>query len=123
MGGTLFLSMLSSLVELFSMLWKFLARDVPLWDILQWIGLGAPQYIVDSLPVAFLFAIVFTLSNWHANNELEAVFSAGISLQRFLLPFCAGSGFFCCRVLYHRCRLYTIFADAQHFSVGDIKGI
>lgn len=86
MGGTLFLSMLSSLVELFSMLWKFLARDVPLLDILQWIGLGVPKYIVDSLPVAFLFAIVFILSNWHANNELEAVFSAGISLQRFLLP-------------------------------------
>jgi len=78
--------MLSSLVELFSMLWKFLARDVPLLDILQWIGLGVPKYIVDSLPVAFLFAIVFILSNWHANNELEAVFSAGISLQRFLLP-------------------------------------
>lgn len=100
MGGTLFLSMLSSLVELFSMLWKFLARDVPLWDILQWIGLGAPQYIVDSLPVAFLFAIVFTLSNWHANNELEAVFSAGISLQRFLLPLFVLALVFCAAEFY-----------------------
>jgi lipopolysaccharide export system permease protein len=99
-GGTLFLTLVISLAELFSLLWKFLARDAPLLDILQWIGLGTPKHIVESLPVAFLFAIVFTLSNWHANNELEAVFSAGISLQRFLLPLFVLSMVFCAAEFY-----------------------
>ncbi|WP_158905664.1 LptF/LptG family permease [Rectinema subterraneum] len=85
-GGTLFLSLVISLAELFSMLWKFLARNASFIDILKWIGFGIPKHIVDAAPVAFLFAIVFILSEWHANNELEAVFSAGISLQRFVLP-------------------------------------
>ncbi|MEN6492085.1 MAG: LptF/LptG family permease [Rectinema sp.] len=99
-GGTLFLSLVISLVELFSLLWKFLVRNASFGDILQWIGLGAPKHIAESLPVAFLFAIVFTLSNWHANNELEAVFSAGISLQRFLLPLFALSIVFCFAEFY-----------------------
>jgi lipopolysaccharide export system permease protein len=99
-GGTLFLSMLLSLVELFSILWKFLARDASLSHILQWIGLGTPKHLVDSLPVAFLFAIVITLSNWHATNELEAVFSAGISLQRFLLPLFVFALAFCAAEFY-----------------------
>ena len=85
-GGTLFLSLLISLGELFSLLWKFLARNASFFEIVRWIGLGVPKHLVEALPVAFLFAIVFILSDWHANNELEAVFSAGISLQRFLLP-------------------------------------
>lgn len=85
-GGTIFLSLVISLAELFSILWKFLARNASFINILQWISLGIPKHIVDAVPVAFLFAIVFILSEWHANNELEAVFSAGISLQRFVKP-------------------------------------
>lgn len=99
-GGTLFLSLVISLAELFSLLWKFLARNASFLDILQWIGLGAPKHIVEALPVAFLFAIVFTLSNWHANNELEAVFSVGVSLQRFLLPLFALALVFCAAEFY-----------------------
>jgi lipopolysaccharide export system permease protein len=99
-GGTLFLSLVISLAELFSLLWKFLARNASFWDILRWIGLGAPNHLVEALPVAFLFAIVFMLSNWHANSELEAVFSAGISLQRFLLPLFVLSIVFCAFEFY-----------------------
>lgn len=94
-GGTLFLSLIISLAELFSMLWRFLANDAPLLGILAWVGLGAPKHIVESLPVAFLFATVFILSDWHANRELEAVFSAGVSIQRLLLPLVALSVLLC----------------------------
>jgi len=94
-GGSLFLSLVISLAELFSILWRFLAHDASLLSILAWVGLGAPKHIVESLPVAFLFAIVFILSDWHANRELEAVFSAGISLQRLLIPVVAFSLFLC----------------------------
>jgi len=85
-GGTLFLSLIISLGELFSLLWKFLARDASFWSVLTWVGLGASKHITEALPVAFLFAVVFILSDLHANRELEALFSAGISLQRFLVP-------------------------------------
>lgn len=85
-GGALFLSLIISLAELFSILWRFLAHDAPMLGILAWVGLGAPRHVVEALPVAFLFANVFILSDWHANHELEAVFSAGISLQRLLIP-------------------------------------
>jgi lipopolysaccharide export system permease protein len=85
-GGTLFLSLIVSFGELFSLLWKFLARDASFWSVLTWVGLGASKHITEALPVAFLFAVVFILSDLHANRELESIFSAGISLQRFLLP-------------------------------------
>ncbi len=94
-GGALFLSLVISLAELFSILWKFLAHDASLLNILAWIALGAPKHFLESLPVAFLFAIVFILSDWHANRELEAVFSAGISLQRLLIPVVALSLLLC----------------------------
>jgi len=99
-GGTLFLSLVISLAELFSMLWKFLARNASFIDILKWIGFGIPKHVVDAAPVAFLFAIVFILSEWHANNELEAVFSAGISLQRFVLPLLLVSVLLCAAEYY-----------------------
>ena len=94
-GGTLFLSLVVSLAELFSLLWKFLAQNALFWDIVFWIGLGITNHMVDTLPVAFLFAIVFVLGDWHANHELEAVFSAGISLQRLLIPILAISMILC----------------------------
>jgi len=99
-GGTLFLSLVISLVELFSLLWKFLAQNALFWDIIFWISLGITDHIVDALPVAFLFAIVFVLSDWHANHELEAVFSAGLSLQRLLIPILSISILFCAVEFY-----------------------
>ncbi|HNZ92571.1 MAG TPA: LptF/LptG family permease [Rectinema sp.] len=99
-GGTLFLSLVISLVELFSLLWKFLAQNALFWDIIFWISLGITDHIVDALPVAFLFAIVFVLSDWHANHELEAVFSAGLSLQRLLIPILSISILFCAAEFY-----------------------
>ncbi len=94
-GGTLFLSLVISLAELFSILWRFLAHNAPVLSVLGWVGLGAPKHIIESLPVAFLFANVFILSDWHANGELEAVFSAGLSLQRLLIPVVAFSMILC----------------------------
>jgi lipopolysaccharide export system permease protein len=85
-GGVLFLSLIISLAELFSLLWKFLAKNATLGQILEWVLLGIPKNAIDALPVALLFAIVFILSELHANNELEAIFGAGIALQRFLIP-------------------------------------
>jgi lipopolysaccharide export system permease protein len=38
------------------------------------------------LPISALFAVSFTLGSFYANNELIAVFGAGVSLYRFVLP-------------------------------------
>jgi len=85
-GATLFLALIISLAELFSLLWKFLAQDASFLSIMQWIGLGLPSHMLEALPVAFLFSVVFLLSDWYTNHELEAIWSAGLSLQRLLLP-------------------------------------
>lgn len=94
-GGMLFLSLIISLAELFSLLWKFLAKNAALGSILEWVLMGIPKNAVDALPVALLFAIVFILSELHANNELEAIFGAGIALQRFLVPLAVLSVLLC----------------------------
>ncbi len=94
-GGMFFLSLVVSLAELFSLLWKFLAKNAAIGPVSQWVMLGMPKNAVDVLPVAFLFAIVFILSEMHANNELEAIFGAGVALQRFLFPLVAMSLMLC----------------------------
>ncbi|MCX7775221.1 MAG: LptF/LptG family permease [Spirochaetaceae bacterium] len=85
-GSTIFLALILSLAELFSVLWKFLARNANILEIAAWVIYGMPGNIINVLPVGFLFALSFTLAEWHANHELAAVFSAGLSLQRFLAP-------------------------------------
>jgi lipopolysaccharide export system permease protein len=88
-AALLFFVLVLQLVELFTHLARFLELEVPLVDVARAQILYIPKTVSFALPIALLFAASFTLGNHYSNNELIAVFSAGISLYRFSAPIIA----------------------------------
>lgn len=82
----LFFVLIIQLVDLFSNLVRFLNNGVGWLDIGLVQLLYLPKSVSFALPIAVLFAASFALGSMHSNNELISVFSAGISLIRFVLP-------------------------------------
>ncbi|MFP4484801.1 MAG: LptF/LptG family permease [Spirochaetota bacterium] len=119
LAALLFFVMILQLVELFSHLVRFLELEVPLSAIAQVQMLYVPKSVSFALPIALLFASSFTLGNHYSNNELIAVFSAGISLYRFSAPIIAmglllsvGSFFFEERVVIDSYRRQTQMTES-----------
>lgn len=78
------------LVDVFANLVRYLNLEVPPGDILRVQLLFLPQAVSYALPVALLFATGFTLGSLYGNNELIAVFGAGIPIWRFVAPLILG---------------------------------
>lgn len=83
---TFFVLMLQ-LIDLFANIVAYLEQEVPLGEILRVQALYLPKSLSFSLPVGLLFSVSFTLGTFYSNNELIAVFGAGVPLWRFVLPF------------------------------------
>lgn len=82
----LFFSFVLGLVDLFLNLWRYLAENVEILDILKIFFLYLPKTVSFSLPLAVLFAVAFVLSDLYAKNELTAIFASGVSLLGFAMP-------------------------------------
>lgn len=85
--GLSFFVLIIQLIDIFAEIVRYMNLEVPLGVIAQAQLLFLPKAISYSLPVAILFAVSFTLGNLYSNNELIAVYGAGVPLQRFVLPF------------------------------------
>ncbi len=85
-GALIFFSMVLVLVDLLMNLWQFIQNEVAVKDVGRIMLYYIPKTLWYSVPLAILFASSFTLSNLYAGNELEALFSCGVSLFRFTLP-------------------------------------
>ena len=83
----LFFVLLLQLIDVFSSIWRYFAHDVTLLEVGRIALLYMPKCMAFSLPVAFLFAIAYTLGLFYANNELFAIFGSGISLYTLVTPF------------------------------------
>ena len=85
--ATLFFVLLLQLMDVFSSIWRYFAHDVTLLEVGRIALLYLPKCVAFSLPVAFLFAIAYTLGLFYANNELFAIFGSGVSLYSLITPF------------------------------------
>lgn len=83
----LFFVFILELMDLFSNLWRYLAHDAAIPGILTVSLLYLPKCISYALPISLLFSVSFTLGNLYMNNELIAMFAAGVSLYRLVIPF------------------------------------
>ncbi|MFP4153790.1 MAG: LptF/LptG family permease [Alkalispirochaeta sp.] len=84
-----FFVLIIELMDLFSNLVRYLNLGVPAAAIVQVQLLFAPRATAFALPVAVLFAAAYALGTLYSNNELIAVFGAGISVRRFTAPLVA----------------------------------
>jgi len=96
-----FFVLLLQLLDMFGSILRYLSHEVPLAEIGRIALLYVPKCVAYSLPIAFLFAVSYTLGQLYARGELAAILGSGISLYRLVAPFLllgvalsAGSFFF-----------------------------
>jgi lipopolysaccharide export system permease protein len=77
---------LLSLIDLFANLWRYLAYEAQLIDILKVAIFYIPKCVSFALPVSLLFAVAYAIGDLYARNELMVVFTSGVPLRRFTLP-------------------------------------
>lgn len=85
-GSILFFAFVLVLVDLFMNLWNFISNQVPFRVVMRIMALYAPKTLWYACPIAILFAVSYTLSDFYANNELIAVFASGVPLIKFTVP-------------------------------------
>lgn len=62
------------------------SNGVPLGEVAYLIGTLLPGYLVLTIPMALLLAVLVTFSRMSADNELTVIRSCGISLARLVTP-------------------------------------
>ncbi len=82
----LFFILILQLLDVFANLWRYLAHDTGMSEILTIAILYLPKCISYSLPAALLFSISFILGILYQNNELIAILGSGTSLFRLIFP-------------------------------------
>ena len=82
-----FFVLLLQLLDVFSSIWRYFAHEVGFRQAAYIALLYLPKCVSFSLPVAFLFAISYTLGILYSHNELFAIFGSGVSLYRLVAPF------------------------------------
>jgi len=85
--SVLFFVLVVQLLDLFTNLWRFLAHETGLKEILTIAFYYLPKCLSYAIPPGLLFSAAFTLGILYKNNELIAILGSGISLYRLVLPF------------------------------------
>jgi lipopolysaccharide export system permease protein len=73
--------------DLFTQLGDFQKLKLSAGEIAQYYCIKAPEILAIALPVAFLLALLYALTNHARYHELTAIRSAGVSLSRLALPY------------------------------------
>ncbi len=73
--------------DLFAELGEFRRKGLTGGDIAAYYLVTTPEFLVVIMPMAFLLALLYTLTDLARHHELTAIRSAGISLWRTGLPY------------------------------------
>ncbi|MCR5723532.1 MAG: LptF/LptG family permease [Treponema sp.] len=85
-GALAFFALVLGLVDLLMNLWSYISNQVPMGTVAKIELLYLPKTVWYATPLAVLFAVSYSLSDFYANNELVAVFASGVPLINFTLP-------------------------------------
>ena len=78
--------------DVFAQLSDFQKLRLKFGEVAEYYLVRLPEMLVMVLPIAFLLALLYTLTNHARHNELTAIRAAGVSLLRLSLPY-LGVGF------------------------------
>ncbi len=85
-GTALFVSFLL-VFQLFKVIKIFIKKGVSLWEVGEMIGHIALSFVPMAVPLAGLFAAVYTMNRLSEDSELVAIRSFGMKKNEILLPF------------------------------------
>jgi lipopolysaccharide export system permease protein len=75
--------------DLFAHMSDFQKVHLKAHDIIELYVVTAPSILVTVIPIAFLLALLYALTNHARHHELTAIRAAGVSLARLSLPYVA----------------------------------
>lgn len=104
--------------KLFLEVQQLLDPSVPASAVVAVVLLEGPAYCTWALPVATLFATLWSMSRLAKDNELDALFTNGVSLYRLFLPFLLLSSLSVLLAYLINEHLVTVAASAQQ-SIYD----
>jgi len=78
--------------DVFAQMSDFQKERMKLMEVLEYYAVKMPEMMVTVLPIAFLLALLYALTNHARHHELTAIRAAGVSLARIALPY-LGLGF------------------------------
>lgn len=73
--------------DIFSEMGEFQRARLKLADVAELYLVRTPEFLVTVLPIAFLLALLYALTNLARHNEITAMRAAGRGLLRMALPF------------------------------------
>src|SRR5437773_12514194 len=75
--------------DLFADLANFQKLRLTVPDVLAYYVVKTPEMLVIVLPIAFLLALLYSLTDHARHHELTAMLAAGVGLARLALPYFA----------------------------------
>lgn len=84
LGGLMVLVVAS---DAFSRLGELQEHKLHGWEVVQFLALDAPAFLVQVLPFALLVAVLAALTQHAKHNEITALRAAGLSLWRLCVPY------------------------------------
>lgn len=82
----LIFALIAAGIELFTKLDSIVNRNIKVSDIIKYLLLSLPEYLMMASSIAFLFSVTYFFSMLSANNEKIALSSSGISKRRIAVP-------------------------------------
>ena len=73
--------------DVFSQLSEFQKARLQFPEILEYYLVRMPEMMVTVLPIAFLLALLYALTNHARHHELTAIRAAGVSMARIAVPY------------------------------------
>jgi lipopolysaccharide export system permease protein len=73
--------------DLFTGLEEMQERKLHLLDVLEYVAMMVPEYLVTVLPISLLLALLYTLTHLARHNEITAMRAAGVTLWRLSAPY------------------------------------
>src|SRR5881398_3599901 len=109
-------------VDFFDRITNFLDNAIPVWTVIRYFIYNAPLSISRVIGFATLFSTLFCLGMAARTNEITAMRSSGISVQRVALPLLVLSLFICLFTFFWNEALVPIFAhQAQTIFKTEVK--
>ncbi|MGA9449908.1 MAG: LptF/LptG family permease [Verrucomicrobiia bacterium] len=73
--------------DLFTGLEEMQDRKLHLLDVVEYVAMMVPEYLVTVLPISLLLALLYTLTHLARHNEITAMRAAGVNLWRLSVPY------------------------------------
>jgi lipopolysaccharide export system permease protein len=111
------------IVDFFDRISTFLNTGAPVWTVVRYFFYKAPLSISRVIGFATLFSALFCLGMMTRTNEMTAMRSSGISVQRIALPLIILSSFICLFTFFWNETLVPMFArQAQTIFKTEVRG-